>query len=829
MQEQILIAPNGTELLRTMARYRTATLGLRVMRPAELAKLGLMRSGIVPAETLITPDTEAALIFRFLREIPYFASASYHDAQNLAATLHTLRLQITGDERACIAERLKDSPFREKNAALLAVYDRYTAALREQNLTDTAGIIRLAAADAEPLGTVCSVLREFPLAPLEQALAARLSAGEPRLVSVRELLHVPEQAMPMPQITEAYGAASEAEFVIGTVFREKLPLDQCTVALTDPGDAQLLFELAARFGIPVTFGCGLPVTLSNPAAVLRDYRSWLTGGHCGIDALRALLTGAAFDTKQFCQDHGIERLDDFIRIAGSMRLGADPGQNAARIAAYQPAEECDRALIPQLSSVFSGDGMQCAELIRRYARIRKNSLGRLDSAAKTKIGDALERFTAMTGAPAESLFPELLQARICAENSREGALHVTTVSGALTALRPNLFVMGLSSEKFPGEPTENYLLLDDELAAFGEAAPTSRNLIRQAQNALHDLLMTAAALQIRTELSCCCYDAAELKANNASSALYALFREAGGKDEAAFRASVKRVGYFTQNLPGMTQIGRAYLAGGTVAAELAAPPEAQEITGMLRNLSPSKIETYLACPKRFCYENVMGLRITEPDDVFTVVSARDFGTLVHKAMEFLCGDKPGQAEFLANAGQVFEHYLTERPPMNPNDADKDRQDFMQTVTNGYEAAEEMQIQEAEQELTVTYGCGITVKGRPDALALMPDGTCRILDYKTGRRLRHEENDVFSCIQVMLYADMLTRSGVAVSGGDYRYLRLNKSVSCEYTPERAALIEQKLGGIAEAMQQNRYPASASRDNCQYCPYRGICEEGGAVSC
>ena len=186
--------------------------------------------------------------------------------------------------------------------------------------------------------------------------------------------------------------------------------------------------------------------------------------------------------------------------------------------------------------------MDCAALIRQYAKIRKNDLGRLDATAKNQICDTLERFTAMTGEPADKIFNDLLQARICVENSREGALHITTLSGALTTLRPNLFVMGLSAEMFPGEPTENYLLLDDELEAFGENAPTSRNLIAQAQQSLSDLLRTAAALDIRTELNWCGYDTAELKANNASSVLFALYQQTGGTDEKEFEKLILKPG-----------------------------------------------------------------------------------------------------------------------------------------------------------------------------------------------------------------------------------------------------------------------------------------------
>lgn len=65
MHEQILISPNGTELLRMLARNGLPTLGLRVMQPIELARFALMHSGISQTAILISPADEAALIYRF--------------------------------------------------------------------------------------------------------------------------------------------------------------------------------------------------------------------------------------------------------------------------------------------------------------------------------------------------------------------------------------------------------------------------------------------------------------------------------------------------------------------------------------------------------------------------------------------------------------------------------------------------------------------------------------------------------------------------------------------------------------------------------------------
>ena len=828
MQERILLAPNGTELLRTLARHGFSTLGLRIMSPAELAAFMLMRSGVPLPSEIAAHDTEANLIYRFLTEIPYFQSASYRDALNLADTLRTLRFQISGNERDSIVNGLQNSPFTEKNQALLAVYDRYLAALQNNALIDTVGMIRFAIAHARPLTADCLVLREYPLAPLERTLIETASDGHYKRIALRELLGKKEVPLAMPRITEAYGAVNEAEAVIGSIYQEKRSLDCCTVAVSEPSVyVPLLFELTSRFSIPATFGCGFPITLTFPAAVLQNYRNWLTNGHCGVDALRELLTAPSFDRELFCADFGIEQLHLLIETAGFMRLGTDTERNARRIRQYSESAQRDKQLTAQLTAVFVTFGMDCAELIRRYAKIRRNALGKSDTAAANRICDTLGHFSASDCPPPDSLFADLLSVYIGAENSCEGALHITTLSGALTTLRENLFVTGLSAELFPGAPTENYLLLDDELEAFGNDAPTSRRRILQTQNFLHDLLKNAAALGCHTCLSYCGYDTAELKANNASSVLYQLFLEAGGTEETAFQNAIRKVGYFSQNLPGLTEIGRAALVGETVTPHEPASAECPDVSGNLRVLSPSKIEQYLACPKAFCYEHIMGLSETEKDDVFEVMNPVTFGTLVHTAMERLCGGAPDQDTFLAEAKQIFAQFLTERPPMYPHDAERYLHDFMQTAENGFYAALGQQIETAEQDISAEYECGITVRGRPDAIAKLPDGSHRIIDYKTGKTLRHTENDCISCIQVMLYADMLHRSGMEISGGDYRYLRISRTVSCDYTPACAAQIQHILAEIAEAMKTHSYPANASADNCKYCPFRKYCEEGAAI--
>jgi len=173
MKETILLAPgvNGSELLRTMAKHGTDTLGLRVCGAVELAKRALAQSGAAVTRQFFPKREEPTMIASFLREIPYFANASYADAEAIAAALDTMRMLIPENEEACVRETLPKGEFSEKNKALLAAYERYLRALGESGRIDSVGLMRMALGKAAPIDAAILTLREYPLAPLERRLA----------------------------------------------------------------------------------------------------------------------------------------------------------------------------------------------------------------------------------------------------------------------------------------------------------------------------------------------------------------------------------------------------------------------------------------------------------------------------------------------------------------------------------------------------------------------------------------------------------------------------------------------------------------------------------
>ena len=100
----------------------------------------------------------------------------------------------------------------------------------------------------------------------------------------------------------------------------------------------------------------------------------------------------------------------------------------------------------------------------------------------------------------------------------------------------------------------------------------------------------------------------------------------------------------------------------------------------------------------------------------------------------------------------------------------------------------------------------------------------IVDYKTGRQIRHVQDDVDTCLQVLIYAYMMEKQGYSVDGCEYRYLRLNEKVTCCYNDEMKEALNQKLQQFKSAMESGVFPIADPEDQkevCRYCQYGKVC--------
>lgn len=849
MQETILLTPglNGTELLRSLALYGVNTLGWRVMNAAELAKTALMKSGKILEGEFLPRRDEAAVFASFLQSINYFHSASYADSENLASTLYDIRMLVTEeDEEKALLKKLSEGAFKEKNNAILEAYRKYRYFLEASNQYDTVSLIRSALVNARPFPARFLILEEFPLSPLEKKLIDHLSSSS---IEERNLISVfgknPCQTS-ICSFSSGYGSINEAEDVLKSISSESL--DRSTVVLADNSYLQLFYDLSLQYEIPMTFGSGIPIANTNPAKLLKRLLFWNTHGNHGVDSLKAILVDDAFDSKKLAARLGLETLslkdtEDIAKMAGNLRLSFSSEENRKKLNRYKPVLEKELSSAKK-TNIFKEIKMaerkllvfswieslaECLEagycgileefaFIRFFGKDKRNA----DEAALETIRSAISSFEiAAKGHDVTEIIPELLQKTVCSESYKEGFLHVTSLAGGFSAIRPKLFVCGLNSS-FPGSPEENYLMLDDDLMSFGkeEILPTSANRITRKKDSLEAFLSFASALGSEIHLSYSRFDLAEIKEQNPSST-FLDFLEMADKD-------IIKVGYFQSGLSSSSFVGKAYLEGSVaIGKELL-----QRIdSGLLEEAkkhywSPSELEVFFQCPRRFYLTRVCHLPEKEEDNPSEIINASDTGTLAHSLMEEIITHKEMDKDsFLILADKAFEDFLLSRPPLHPSSVKEKKKDFLRMMADAYMMDPHNEVVAAEEDYRATHSEGILIHGYPDRVEKTKDGRYIIADFKTKRHLDHKENDIETCLQVVIYAWLLREHGIPIMDCEYRYMRLKETVHCSYDAKREAELAEKLKTFRDALENGTFGKTTDSSNCRYCTMKDICSREG----
>lgn len=845
MIEKILLLSgvNGTELTRMMARFGKNSLGLRIMNGAEFARFALMRSGIVLEESFLPRKQEAAVIDGFVREVSYFASAGYADSEKIADALYRLRCLVAENEVQKLHRILPNGEFPDKNKSLLSVYDRYLAALKASKSIDTIGLLRKAMTQAKPLDCPVYTLLEYPLAPLEEAMLLRL-APKRTYSSLSARLGV--KCVPFQNIdyTESYGASNEVEGIYDYIISNNLPFDECTVAVASSNPyAQLFYDFSQSNDLPVTLGCGIPILNSNPARLLKLLYDWNTTGYHGIEALNVLLRSDGLDQKKLFDALGIEKawqLDRVIQIAGQLRLDFDLEENQRKIAALPPNDK-NAAFFPCVCALAAELALGESKWLQKYALIRDGAMGRVDRSALSVICDALDAYAKFnSGSPLEQIIPEILQRSVCSENSREGALFVTGISGAMASMRKHLFVAGMSASNLPGTPRENYLLLDSDYRLFAneplvdeEQLPTSINLVQRKKAALEYLLALASALEVNIHISYSDYDLAALKEENPSSVLFDIFKQQHGQEATLqqYKDAFRQVGYFAGQVSGDHTIGRAYIQGNDIRSQSADFSQAACAHTLSKAFSPTAIDDFFSCPRRFFLTRILGVQEEDPDDPFTVIDAKSIGTLAHSLMEELADSPCDKDTFLQRAETAFAQFLLSRPPIHNEAAEREKSIFCKMMTNAYDQDPKNEVLASEEKQTFLHSSGILLEGYPDRVEKTPSGEYIIADYKTGRHITHQAHDIDTCLQVVIYAYIMEQKNIPISRCEYRYLRDGVTVPCRYDDAMKEKLNEKLLVFKNALTTGEFPCAASQDSCKYCTLANICgktsqEEGEA---
>ena len=147
-------------------------------------------------------------------------------------------------------------------------------------------------------------------------------------------------------------------------------------------------------------------------------------------------------------------------------------------------------------------------------------------------------------------------------------------------------------------------------------------------------------------------------------------------------------------------------------------------------------------------------------------------------MEKLASEKMSKGDFTDVAGKAFDAFLLGRPPMHEEEAKRSRKDFLKMMETAYdmELGTGNEVLSAEEEVTFEHPAGVKLHGYPDRVEKDRDGNYIIADFKTKYRVDHVENDINTCLQVVIYAWLCEQKGLDITRCDYRYIRKNRIIS-----------------------------------------------------
>lgn len=875
MKEKIIVAPgiNGNELLCSMAMHGIKCFNTRVWSAGQLARMALLRSGIPVKENFINQREAAAIIAEAVKALgnQYFGKTTYSDIRAITFAVYRMRTLVpVGDEAKAIRHALDKGEFKEKNDALFAVYQKYMQILSEKHAVDSVSLIRRAIAECKPMGAEFNALEEYPLNPLEEALFEAVSGKNAAqcAINMQDLFAVknpPVYDYDIKSFKNCYGAPNEVETILADVYKDK-QLDKCTVAVTDTATyAQLFFDYALLYNIPVTFGCGIPIINSNPARLLSLYYHWKNDGFCGVDAVKEMLSGNVFDHNNLKKNLGVPdnfKWNAFYEVVGRLRLSTDKKKNDKRIEDYGKAvakeeseldlqDEKERAIveqkkqwIPYLEKMTDELELPAEEFISRYANIRKESsneaeklLAMLDNAAKKVIYEEMQiiRNTGVTSEQDDDIIQNVLKLFVCRQGSAEGKLHVTKIAGAAASMRENLYIAGLSASRYPGSPKENYLLLDKDLETFGKTEAeqfTSAGRIIRKINSVKQLARLAACLGTETNVSYSGLDVSELKKDNASSVVFALQKRNGNKF-----VTEDSIPYFAPPISVTKRIGEEYLKGNHIKQHDSVDDSvhADKVRCALNTkngYSPSALDIFFQCKMRFLLKYIFEIPEPEEYDSFEIISAKSIGNLAHSLMKKLGNSTMDEKKFIELCGTYFDCYIAENPHLINGKETEKREQFLDIMERAYRLDPHNEVEISEQKLNCLHAeTGVAIQGYPDRVERKADGTCTIVDFKTGKVIKHETDDIETCLQTVLYAYMLEQQGYKVNGGEFRYLDLQQVVSCKYDNDIKQQLKAKLQSFKQVMENGDFkPVTETEQKvvCKYCGFGTICgknEQGG----
>ena len=858
LKETIIVTSNVNEgeKLKSLASFGKKTFNTRYLNTYNLALYLLQKSGVSYKERFIKDDELVARLYTKIKEITYFEKYTFNDMLNLIKSVNDLRHYIVDNEQIEILDKLPVDKFVQKNQAVKAFYILLTKNLKENDLIDELGVIRLALEHTKTFKDINFVIYEndkITQYPLDMALLHKASGKDIKPVSIYD------RKVEIKSYTKAFSQVNEIENILNYIYKNNIPFDQCLIAGAETKDySTILTNYHDLLGFPLSIGVGKNIINSNPGRLFSLLCEWKES-HFYPDLFKKILVDNCFNYSLLKEqleidDEKIEELnkdlkypelisiESIVDTVSELRLCFDKAVNDKRIEDYTGVliknqnlkrdKESTNRRLKELDYV-----VRFKEILDKgqalFIKCFANIVDDVDSNALEKILRGLW-FENKYKVEPNDIVKAIFNQDVSHKPEEKGKLYFTSIDRAVSCLRPYLFIVGLSSSNYPGANKEDPNLFDRDYEPFGVKEASNRT-INNNKNSYTNLIKEASSLGVNIHLSYAFYNSMTLKTQNASSVVFETYRLENGKEktikdfEDEFinnKDKYKTIEFFETDLLAIAEIARTIKDGNKVSFT------AQEVsnTGPVslkdeiasKALSASAVHQFTECQYSFFLSRILKVPQKEDIDIFTLIPSNDLGTLAHSLLEDLDYKTTSREQFLDTCKDRYLdyfkiHFIDNEPLLKVS-----TEEFLEMMKNAYEMGKyDYKTLLKEEDLYCKHEeTGLMIHGLPDKVIRNSNGDCYVVDYKTGRTLKHFTSDLDSLIQCIFYCYILQhKKHYPMAGFVFRYLRLNHKVESDRTmQEYYDHLDNVLRQIKACYDTGVFEPNGS---CTYCYFKDVC--------
>lgn len=861
MNEKIIFSSilNENDYLKTLSIFNEPSFSIRVMNALNVGKYALEKSGITLKKTFVPNNLVAAAIYHKVKEIEYFAKYRYKDIYDLVKSINKLRYYIISNEYDEIHSKLPSKIFAKKNDAVIKAYDIIMFTLEENNWIDEVGLIRKAISEASSMDNIeFETYKDFYLRPLEIELLKKVSNNK------YKFMEFDNKQFKINSYTKAFGQTNEIEAILSYIYKNSIPFDKCLIAtseITDYSKILINYKDATKFDL--TIGGNIKINETNPGRMFSSTIEWLNS-HSHKEYLKSLINSLYFDKDLLLADLEIPEnfdelnqglyshrdqinIDIILEQISNFRFDFNLVKNKEKLEKYKVLIDDlysrfpnkkefirDIRIYPFIERFVSLLDKGIVEFVSRYTKLNDESI-KLEEDALKKIITSLN-YVEEYNIPLSDIVRVINSIELGSQKSKEGHLHITTISKAISCLRPYVFIVGLSSNNFPGKAVEDPYIMNQDYSKFGLDEASKLNINNNKSN-YFALLNAANKYGCEIHLSYNYYNSETLKSQSASSVIFETYKKEYGEDKTLADLNkefpsdkFKVVSYFQNNILPSNIIGRIYNENKTIKLpeEKERAPRVTEVKTPINTAkaySASAIKTYAECEYSFFLQYVLGLEQPPQINIYQIIDAVSLGTLAHSLLERLDKSKVTSKElFMEIARKAFDQFLISHPTDNFSQVSKEKEEFANMMGNAYEMDENEKTLFKEEDVKCEHReSGILIHGFPDKVIGLSNGHYKVIDYKTGRNISHDPEDPTSMIQGTIYSYILKHTkNVEVDGFEFRYIRQKHSVYSKDMNDYYNNLTEILKRLKTSLETGVFNP-ASKSVCSDCYWKDICNK------